>query len=148
MHSHFLQLWLFNDPLSLGCLTSPKACKVLKMQINLGSFICSLCSVLCSIVRQRILGLFLLQNLYLQPFVQSAEFKTHESALEPVVTGGPFLSDALCTSINTWNCITSFPTSASGKEVMICSSHKLLLQHSHTEFLSDCIYSSQNNITI
>lgn len=26
---------------------------------------------------------FLLQNLYLQPFVQSAEFQIHESALEP-----------------------------------------------------------------
>lgn len=53
------------------------------MQIILGSFICSLCSVVCSIILQRILGLFLLQNLYLQPFVQSAEFKIYESALEP-----------------------------------------------------------------
>lgn len=61
----------------------------------------------------------------------------------PVVTGGQFLSDALCTSTSIWNCITSFPTSASGKEVVICSSHKLLLQHSHTESLSDCLCSSQ-----
>lgn len=53
------------------------------MQINLGSFMCSLCSVVFSIILQRILGLFLPQNLYLQPFAQSAEFQIHKSSLEP-----------------------------------------------------------------
>lgn len=81
---HFLQLWLFNAPLSLRLSwLLLKPVEALRMQINLGSFICSLCSVVCSIILQRLLGLFLLQNLYLQPFVQSAEFKIHESALEP-----------------------------------------------------------------
>lgn len=41
------------------------------MQINLGFFMYSFCSVVCSVILQRVLGLFLLQNLYLQLFAVS-----------------------------------------------------------------------------
>lgn len=68
-----------------------------------------MCSVVCSIILQRILGLFLLKN-----FTDSLLFSQQSSRYmkvhwNPVVTGGLFLSEALCTSTSTWNCFTLFP---------------------------------------
>lgn len=143
---HFLELWLFIAPLSLGCLTPPKTCWSPRNANYSGLFHMLLMfnCVLHNSSKDLVPScckIFLSSLLFSQ---QSSRYM--KVPWNPVVTGGLFLSDALCTT-STWNSITSFPIFTAGK-VVICSSHKLLLQHSHTESLSDCIYNSHNNIII